>query len=89
MNFFGRLLSAAKQLDKNNNQISSSRQDGNTKMKKKKKKIRKCSLLYKEEISSAIKPVEDYNHDKQKSKLRSECLYFLPSLFFHNFFDVS
>ncbi|XP_027055872.1 centromere protein J-like [Pocillopora damicornis] len=55
-----RLPSAAIQLDKNNNQSSSSRQDENT----------PSDVLYneKEEISSALKPVDDNNHDTMKSK---------------------
>lgn len=78
--FFGRLPSAAIQLDKNNNQSSSSRQDENT----------PSDVLYneKEEFSSALKPVDDNNHDTMKSKRRSEFLYFLPSFFSTPFWRV-
>lgn len=77
--FFGRLPSAAIQLDKNNNQSSSSRQDENT----------PSDVLYneKEEFSSALKPVDDNNHDTMKSKRRSEFLYF-PSFFSTPFWRV-
>ena len=78
--FFGRLPSAAIQLDKNNNQSSSSRQDENT----------PSDVLYdeKEEISSALKPVNDYNRDTMKSIRRSEFLYFLLSFFSTLFWRV-